>query len=98
MNGTLTYHLHLVARSDPAGHPLTDLYVDQDTYLLRAVNVRLKNEAYVSGYSGTMRLEFGRVGKFWLVTGGTMSASAHFLLAREKGSLMFAVSNASFAP
>jgi len=45
-----------------------------------------------------MRLEFGGLEKFWLVTSGTISASAHFLLARQKGTLTFAISNVSFAP
>jgi hypothetical protein len=88
-----TYHLHLVARRDPAAHPLTDLYVDRQTYLLRTAAASFRNEAYVSGFSGTMRLDFGRVQSYWMVTGGLIDASAHVFFQHLKGSVTFAISD-----
>ncbi|HEX3466567.1 MAG TPA: hypothetical protein VHT05_00545 [Candidatus Elarobacter sp.] len=88
-----TYHLRLTARTDPQAHPLTDLYVDRQTYLLRSAVAAFKNETPVSGFAGTMRLDFGRMQSYWTVVGGTVSARAHVLLRHARGSTDFTLSD-----
>jgi len=71
---TSLYHLALRARSDAVAHPLTDLYIDRETYMPVRVKARFRNEAYVSGYQGEMSLQFGSVEGRWVVLSGTVSA------------------------
>jgi len=90
------YHLRLKARSDSAGHPLTDLYIDRQTFMPIRVKAQFRNEAYVSGYQGEMTMQFGSVAGRWVVVSGTVSAKGHFLLSRARGTVDFHISNLKF--
>ncbi len=90
------YHLQLSAREDKVAHPLTDLYVDPQSFLVRKAVAAFKNEAVISGDTGTITLDFGRIGGFWMVTSGEISARAHAFFTQAAGSASFAVSNVTF--
>lgn len=90
------YHLHLSARSDNNAHPLTDLYVDTSSFLVLKAVAAFKNEAMISGDTGTIALKFGRVGAFWMVTSGEVSARAHVFFTHVMGTASFVVSNVTF--
>ncbi len=85
------YHLRLTPRSDPARHTIRDLYVDTTTYLVRRVTTEFKDEAYVSGYSGRLALDFSRISGYWLVSGGTLASKAHIFLQQFHGEARFSV-------
>ena len=43
-NGHAVYHLHMHARKDIPDHPLTDLYIDTATYLVRAAHAEVTRQ------------------------------------------------------
>ncbi|HEV2738973.1 MAG TPA: hypothetical protein VGU66_10375 [Candidatus Elarobacter sp.] len=96
VDGKSAIHLRLIARSDPVNHPLTDLYVDPATYMLRRADAAFKNEAYVSGYAGTISLQFGAIGNYWMIVKGRIEGNGHFLLKRAAGAADFHISHVTF--
>jgi hypothetical protein len=96
LDGLSVYHLQLSTREDKVAHPLTDLYVDPESFLVRKAVAAFKNEAVISGDSGTVTLDFGRVGGFWMVISGAVSARAHAFFTQAAGSASFALSNVTF--
>jgi hypothetical protein len=91
------YHLHLTPRSDPANHAIRDLYIDTTTFLVRRVKMEFKDEAYVSGYRGSLSLDFERIGRYWLVSGGTVVSTAHLFLKQFRGEATFVVRDVAFS-
>ncbi len=89
VDGARCYHLVLHARGNKEAHPLTDLYVDEKSKLLRRAVMAFRTEEIVAGSSGTIALDFGRVGAYWLVTHGRIDARAHSLLMHAGGAATF---------
>jgi len=78
------YHLKLTAYRDPHTHPLTDLYVDPETFLVREARGEVSGHYVVgSGRFGGI-VDFGRVGDYWLVEHEhfDLAANALFVHAR----------------
>jgi hypothetical protein len=95
-DGRSAYHLLLRARTDPARHPLTDIYVDTATYrILRAVSASSAS-VVIDGYKGVILINFAAAGPYWVVEGGKIEGSAHFLFQHVSGSYTFAVENPTF--
>jgi hypothetical protein len=63
-----TYHVHLVALADATQHPLTDLWVDTSTYLIRKASAAFTFRAVAAGAGGQGSANFARVDKSWMVT------------------------------
>lgn len=97
LDGSLVYHLALRSRSDREAHPLTDLYVNERTWLVREAVMSFRNEEVIGGDSGTFIFDFGRVGDYWLVTHGRLDAREHYLFRQYTGRSTFVNDGFAFA-
>jgi hypothetical protein len=91
LNGVAVYHLHLIA-ADPVAHPLTDVFADEGSLLVRRALANFK-DASITSVTGTLTLNFGPVGSFWLITSGEADATVHAYFETVSGSATFAASN-----
>ena len=97
MNGVPSYHLQMQARDgDESSHPLTDMYVDTKTHLVRAVVLGGGKRGFIMGGGGYGQFNFGGVGKYWLVTSINVSVAGHMLFLHQSGSQTFTFSNFTF--
>jgi len=69
------HHLTLTAYRDPATHPLTDLYLDPKTFLMREARGEVSGHDIVASGRLAGVIDFDRVGAYWLV------AHEHFQIA-----------------
>jgi len=67
LGGHDVYHLKLTAYRDPATHPLTDLYVDPKTFLMREARGEVSGHYLVASGRVAGVIDFDRVGAYWLV-------------------------------
>jgi len=65
--GHPVYHLHLHARRDDLDHPLTDLYIDTTTYLVRAVHAEVTLRGVIFAFGLTIDVAYEPVGSNWLL-------------------------------
>lgn len=96
LDGASAYHLRFAARDDKVAHPLTDVYIDTRSFLVLKTVAAFKNEALISGDTGTITLNFRRIGSFWMVKSGQVTARAHVLFTHAAGTASFALSNVTF--
>lgn len=80
VEGGPAYHLHLVAKGSDKDHPLTDLWVDPSTYLMRKAHAVYTFRAVAMGGGGQGDLTFGKVGKYWMATGFDFNVTMYALL------------------
>jgi hypothetical protein len=96
IDGHPTYHLQLQAYRDPLEHPLSDLWVDPDSFLVR----RARGEAAAHFVVGSGRFEgtltFDRIGGFWIVRDEDFSAAANAFLIHARTHLSVHGSDFSF--
>ena len=78
------YHLKLTAYRDPNAHPLTDLYVDRATFLVREARVEVSGH-YVVG-SGRLAgvIDFDRSGAYWLAEHEHFEIAANALFVHAR--------------
>jgi hypothetical protein len=95
-NGVTTFHLLLRARTDPAMHPLTDIYVDTVTYRIVRAVAAYAASVVIDGYKCTASIDFASAGPYWIVTGGEIEGSAHFFFQHVSGAYTFTVENPTF--
>ncbi|HEY5095429.1 MAG TPA: hypothetical protein VII69_09960 [Candidatus Eremiobacteraceae bacterium] len=67
LKGSEVYHLHLHANSDVIDHPLTDLYVDTTTYLVRAAHAEVTLRGVVFAFGLAIDVAYEPVGAYWLL-------------------------------
>ncbi len=89
------YHLHLRAYRNPEMHPLTDLFVDQTTFLVREVRGEASAHAIVGSGRVAGIVDFDRVGDFWLIKREHFEAAANALLVHARMSADIEASNMS---
>jgi hypothetical protein len=65
--GSEVYHLHLHANKDVIDHPLTDLYVDTTTYLVRAAHAEVTLRGVVFAFGLSVDVAYEPVGAYWLL-------------------------------
>lgn len=87
LNGAPVYHLHLTAE-DAADHPLTDLFIDEQSLLVKRAVAAFKDTS-VTDVTGSVTLNFDRIAGYWLVTSGEVEATIHAYLTRISGSATF---------
>jgi hypothetical protein len=92
--GTPVYHIHLVAK-DAGAHPLTDVYVDQQTNLVRRAVAGFTDNS-VTNVTGKLTMNFDRVGRLWLLSSGEVDATVNAFMQHVSGSATFAASNVTF--
>ncbi len=97
INGSAAYHLHLTALHDAAMHPLTDVFLDEQTFLPRRAVADFEDDA-VTRVTGVVTLNFDRVGNYWMIDSGEVDATVHAYLRQVSGSAAFTASNVTFAP
>ena len=95
IGGYLTYHLLLTARSDAGAHPLTDLYLDEQTLLPRRAVASFQDDT-VARVTGVITLNFERAGEYWIVGSGEVAATVHAYFRQVSGSAAFVASNVTF--
>jgi hypothetical protein len=71
-NGDAAHRIHLIARSDPLDHPLTDAVIDERTDRLCSVRLAMHQSVVAAGYSGTIDLNIEDVNGQSLVRNGTI--------------------------
>ncbi len=92
-----SYHLRFTARDgNESKHPVTDMYVDTATHLVRAVVLGGGQRGFFEGGGGFGRFTFGRVGKYWLVRQIDVEGSGHFLFIHGGGSMKMTFHHFSF--
>lgn len=62
------YHLHLRAISDIDDHPLTDLYVDPTSFLVRSAHAELTMRRVVFEFGFQVDVDYAPVGAYWLLS------------------------------
>jgi len=96
IDGHPSNHLHLDAYRDPNEHPLTDLWIDLDSYLVR----RARGEVAAHFLVGSGRFEgtltFDRIGGFWIVHDEDFSAAANAMFVHARTRLTAHGSEFSF--
>ncbi len=83
------YHLKLRAYRDPETHPLTDLYVDPETFLVREARGEVSGHYVVASGRLAGIVDFDRVGAYWLVEHEhfDVTANALFVHAHMTGTI-----------
>jgi hypothetical protein len=95
LNGIPVYRLHLTAQ-DAANHPLTDLFVDERTFLVRRAIAEFRDSS-VTDVTGSVTLNFDGTQSYWLVTSGEIEATVHAFLTQVSGSATFSATNVVLA-
>jgi hypothetical protein len=90
VGGFAVYHLHMTAQN-PATHPLTDLFVDEQSYRVRRAVAAFRDTSLTS-VTGDVVLNFASVGNYWMVTSGQIDATVHAFFRTVSGSATFAAS------
>ena len=67
LGGNDVYHLKLKAYREPVTHPLTDLYVDQKTFLVREARGEVSAHYVIASGRLAGVLDFDRAGAYWIV-------------------------------
>jgi len=78
------YHLKLTAYRDPDTHPLTDLYVDPETFLVREARGEVSGHYVVASGRFAGIVDFGRVGDYWLVEHEHFDVAANALFVHAR--------------
>jgi hypothetical protein len=78
------YHLKLRAYRDPDAHPLTDLYVDPQTFLVREARAEFSGHYVVANGRLVGVVDFDRVGAYWLVEREHFEFAANALLVHVR--------------
>jgi hypothetical protein len=78
------YHLKLKAYRDPDTHPLTDLYVDRQTFLVREARGEVSAHYVVASGRLAGVVDFDRVGAYWLVEHEAFDVAANALLVHAR--------------
>ncbi len=78
------YHLKLTAYRDPDTHPLTDLYVDPKTFLVREARGEVSGHYVVASGRLAAVIDFARVGAYWLVEREHFDIAANALLVHAR--------------
>jgi hypothetical protein len=96
VNGVPAFHVHMAAVKDATAHPLTDVFIDEQSYLLRRAVAAFTDNS-VTNVTGQVTLSFDRVAGFWLATSGEVDATVRAYFKTVSGSATFAASNVTFA-
>ncbi len=67
LHGHEVYHLHLHANKDTTDHPLTDLYIDTATYLVRAAHAEVTLRGVIFALGVAVDVAYEPVGAYWLL-------------------------------
>lgn len=94
IDGGIADHL-LLAAQNPSLHPLTDLYVDEQSGLVLRAVAAFKDTS-VTDVTGSVTLNFARDGTFWIADSGEIDATVHAYFRRVSGSATFSTSNLRF--
>ena len=78
------YHLRLTAYRDPHTHPLTDLYVDRATFLVREARAEVSGRYVVGSGRLVGVVDFDRVGPYWLAERERFDIAANALLVHAR--------------
>jgi len=78
------YHLKLRAYRDPNTHPLTDLYVDPETFLVREACGEVSGHYVLASGRVAGVIDFDRVGSYWLVEREHFEIAANALLVHAR--------------
>ncbi len=77
---TPAVHLHLVALTDANHHPLTDLWIDPQTFLIRKASVAVTLRAVAAGGGGQGDALFNPVDRSWMITAFDFTAKGYALV------------------
>ncbi|MHB8141042.1 MAG: hypothetical protein ACYDHD_07320 [Vulcanimicrobiaceae bacterium] len=78
-DGAMGHALRLSARRDPAAHPLTGVVIDPTSMRFCAMSFALRGASGSIGYTGSVRLNYGNAGGYWMVRNGVIDIEARFL-------------------
>lgn len=56
----------------------------------------VRQRGLIEGSAASATFKFGAVGLYWLLTGGTVTASGHFLVLHEGGAYTFVITYTGF--
>ncbi|NNM99119.1 MAG: hypothetical protein HKL91_04925 [Candidatus Eremiobacteraeota bacterium] len=88
ISGHPSYHLQFTARDgNETKHPVTDMYVDTTTHLVRAVVLGGGKRGFFMGGGGFGRFAFGHVGPYWLVKSIHVEGTGHFFFMHGGGAI-----------
>jgi hypothetical protein len=97
IGGQPAYHLKMTANDGDTGtYPLTDIYVDQTTHLVRRVVLGGGQRGFFQGGGGSGTFDFSAVGKYWLVTHLSIEIGGHMLLFSKHASLDYTLDDFQF--
>jgi hypothetical protein len=79
-DGRAGHHLHMVARSDPKAHPLTDVVIDTQTMRFCSMRFHESLGNVLLGMSFDVDLHFGTVDGYYVITNGAVVGVGKALL------------------
>lgn len=94
--GNSSYHLKMTALDDQSVHPITDLYVDTASHLVRSVVLGGGKRGFIEGGGGFAQFDLGPVREYWLVRQIHIEASGHMLFMHAGGTLEYTLDNFAF--
>ncbi len=89
------YHLTLRAYREPDTHPLTDLYVDQKTFLVREARGEASGHYVIGSGKVSGIIDFDCVGPYWLAEHERFDIAANAMFVHAR--MMLAIDGSSFA-
>jgi hypothetical protein len=93
LGGNDVYHLKLTAYRDPDEHPLTDLFVDPQTFLIREARGEASGHYLIASGRVAGIVDFDRVGDYWLVEREHFDIAANALLVHVRMNATIDASN-----
>lgn len=98
LDGNDVYHLRLRAYRDANEHPLTDLYVDPGTYLVREARGEASAHFVIGSGRAAGIVDFDRVGEFWLVKRERFDAAANAVFVHVRAAADITATNMTTPP
>ena len=97
IGGQPAYHLKMTAIDGDTGtYPLTDIFVDQTTHLVRRVVLGGGQRGFFQGGGGSGTFDFSQIGKYWLVTHLSIEIGGHMLVFSKHASLEYTLDDFQF--
>lgn len=84
LGGNDVYHLKLTAYRDPDTHPLTELFVDRATFLVREARGEVSGHYVVASGRLAGVVDFDRVGMYWLAQHEHFDIAANAILIHAR--------------
>jgi len=96
IDGHPAYHLELHAYRNPFDHPLTDLWVDTSSLLIRRLQAEVSVHLLIASARGSFVASFERSGPYWLLDNEHIEFAANATLVHVRSTINVRASEFAF--